>query len=130
MVARQLVGPAGARDDRHRRVRRPAGGDEPARQRGELLAGHVEDLGVGVAAGVELAVVGHRRRQGDAAAAAAPGERALRRRGGGQRRRDAGHDLALDAGGGQRLELFLEAAEDARVAALQADDDAAFAARA
>ena len=71
--------------------------------------------------------MGHRRRQGDAAAAAAPGERALRRRGGGQRRGDAGHDLALDPGLGQGLELFLEPAEHARVAALQPHHHAAFA---
>ena len=64
----------------------------------------------------------HRRREGDAAAAAAARQRALRRGGGGQRGGDAGDDLAVDAGRGERLELFLEAAEDARVAALQAND--------
>ena len=64
----------------------------------------------------------HRRRQGDAAAGAAARQRALRRGGGGERGGDAGDDLAFDAGGGERLELFLEAAEDARVAALQAND--------
>ena len=49
---------------------------------------------------------------------------------GGERGGDAGDDLALDAGGGERLQLFLEAAEDARVAALQARRRAAASARA
>ena len=66
--------------------------------------------------------MGHGGREGDAAAAAAPGERALRRRRRGQRCRDAGHDLALDAGSRQCFQLFFQPAEDARVAALQADD--------
>ena len=43
-------------------------------------AGHVEDLGVGVAAGAELAVAGHRGRLRDAAATARP----LTRRGNGR----------------------------------------------
>ena len=75
-----------------------------------------------MAAGDEVAALRHRRRQGDAAAGAAARQRPLRRGGGGERGGDAGDDLALDAGGGERLELFLEAAEDARVAALQAND--------
>ncbi len=122
VLARELVGPAGARDDERRRCRRPARGDEAARERGELLAGHVERLGVGVAAGDEVAALRHRRRESDAATGAAPRQRPLRRGGGGERGGDAGDDLALDAGGGERLELFLEAAEDARIAALEADD--------
>ena len=51
VLARDLVGPAGARDDERRRLGRPARRDEAARERGELLAGHVERFGVGVAAG-------------------------------------------------------------------------------
>ena len=123
VLAGELVGPAGARDDEHRRLRRPAGGDAGGATARRAACRPCRTTSVSAwRPAASSPVVRHRRRQGDAAAAAAARQRPLRRRGGGERRGDAGHDLALDAGGGERLELFLEAAEDARVAALEAHD--------
>ena len=119
VLAVQLVGPAGTRHHAHRRVGRPALGQQPARQRAQLLARHVEDLAVGAARGAQLAVLRHGRAEGHAAAAAAARQRAAGCGGGGQRGGHAGHHLAVDAGCGQRLQLFFEPAEQARVAALQ-----------
>ena len=53
---------------------------------------------------------------------AAVGDRDPDRRGHGAHRRHAGHDLALDPGCGQRERLLAAAAEDERVAALEAHD--------
>jgi hypothetical protein len=69
---------------------------------------------------VQVAAARHRRGQGPAAAAAAPRQRAQRGGGRRQRGRDARHHLGANARLGQRLQLFFEAAEDARVAPLQA----------
>jgi len=94
----QLVGPAGPRDDGDRHVLGPAGVAQAAGQRGELPAGHVEDLAVGIGGpafrpvSCVIAVV-------RATLLPAPRrvQRSLRRGGSGQGRGDAGDDLAFDA---------------------------------
>ncbi len=68
-----------------------------------------------------------RRGERHAARAAALRERGLEIGGGGERRGDARHDLAGDAGGFERGDLLLRAAEEHRVAALEAHDDAVLA---
>jgi hypothetical protein len=127
VVAVQLVGPAGARDHADRRGGVPAGLAQAPRQGAQLLAGHVEDFGVGAAAGVQVAGAGHRGGEADAAPAAAPRERPQRVGGRGQRGGHAGHHLDFQARLGAGLQFFLEAAEDARVAALEAHDQPVFA---
>jgi hypothetical protein len=63
-----------------------------------------------------------RRRDRDAVGEAAVGHGNPCRRGNRGERRHAGHDLVVDPGLAQHLDLLAPAAEDERVAALQADD--------
>jgi hypothetical protein len=122
VLAVQAVGAAGARHDADRGVAGPAGGEQAPAEFAELAPGHVEHLGVGMARAARHPLAGHRGAQADAAADAAPRQRALRIGGGGQRRGDAGNHLGLEPGRGDRLQFFLEAAEHARVAALEPHD--------
>jgi hypothetical protein len=62
------------------------------------------------------------REEGDAACHAALGQRLQGRGGGGDGRRDAGDDFDLDAGFLERAEFLVGAAEQHRIAALQAHD--------
>ncbi|MMZ61928.1 hypothetical protein D1872_241040 [compost metagenome] len=54
------------------------------------------------------------------------GERDLGGRGAARRRSNAGHDLVIDAGLGERQSLFAAAAKDKRIASLEAHDPFSF----
>ena len=113
------VGPARVGDHVGRRVGGPARLTQLQRQRCQLAAGHVEDLGVGGAAGLQRAQVGHRGGQAHAAAAATPGQRALGQRRRGQGGADARHHLTGNAIGLQRGQFFFEPTEHAGIATFE-----------
>ena len=85
---------------------------------------HVQHAGVGVRqaggpSGRLLVAADARGGEGDRTADAAAGQRNAEVGAGRLRGSDAGHYLDRDAGGGQRVDFFLGAAEQHRVATLQ-----------
>ena len=123
-----LLGAARApANERHGRVLAAAPGHEVARDHGQVLHAHVEHQRA-VALGVDLPVVAALLLGGvlvpgdeaDARGVVAVGHRDARIGRGGHAGRDAGHHLEGDARLHQLLGLLAAAAEDVRVAALQA----------